>query len=297
MSNLMIGVDGGGTKCKVRVEDADGRLVGQAVSGPANVRLSVEAAWQSIRDALDNALKPLGISWVEPGAYLLQGCFGLAGVEIPEARKAFLSYSHPFTRLELTSDAHIACVGAHHGADGGIIIVGTGAIGYQIQQGKNSRVSGWGFPHDDEGGGAWLGLEAVKLTFQWIDHRVEKSPLVQDIFSYFDDDLNHFVKWSNEATSSDFARLAPLVINHAQQEEVAAIRLLKKAAHAIDRIGHAMFKMQEKPVPCCLIGGVAPFVEPLLNEELRSRLVTRKDEPSVGAILLMHQRMTEVIHD
>ena len=296
MNDLFIGVDGGGTKCKVRVEDAEGQLIGQAVSGPANIRLSVESAWHAINEGLETALKPLGISSFQKNDYRLHGCFGLAGCEVIEAKKTFLNHAHPFADLHLVTDAHIACVGAHHGQDGAIIIIGTGVVGYQVQQNKNSKVSGWGFPHDDEGGGAWLGLEAVKLTFQWLDHRMEKSPLVEDIFAYFNHDLDHLVKWANDAASTDYAKLAPLVINHAQQEEIAAVRLLKKAAHAIDRIDHALVKMQleaEEKLPCCLVGGVAPFIEPLLSEELRGRLVARKDDPSVGAILLIRKMITE----
>ncbi len=62
---------------------------------------------------------------------------------------------------------------------------------------KACRSAAGGFPHDDEGGGAWLGLQAVRLTFQWLDHRLEKAPLMTDVFAYFDNDLNHFVTWAN----------------------------------------------------------------------------------------------------
>lgn len=290
MTDLFIGVDGGGTKCKVRIEDAKGQLLSHAVSGPANICLSVESAWQSIYDGVKNALNPLDISLTNP-TYRFYACLGLAGLEVQEAKNNFLNASHPFTQLHLTTDAHIACVGAHQGQDGAIIIAGTGVVGYQIEQQQTMKVSGWGFPHDDEGGGAWLGLEAIKLTLQWLDHRVEKSPLVEDIFAYFDKDFDHLIKWANfEAKSSDYARLAPIVINHAQQEEVAAVRLLKKAAHEIDRVSHALIKTQKNPeqlLPCCLLGGIAPFIEPFLSEELRERLVVRKEEPSAGAIFMM----------
>lgn len=287
MADLFIGIDGGGSKCKIRVEDARGQLLSQSMSGPANIRLSVDATWRAIYEGLENALKPLNIPLSQSIDYQLHACFGLAGCEMPDARNAFLDHPHPFTSLHLTTDAHIACVGAHHGKEGAIIIVGTGVVGYQIQNKKIMKVGGWGFPHDDVGGGAWLGLEAVTLTFQWLDHRVEKSPLVEDIFAYFNQNMDAFISFANHATSTDYARLAPIVINHAQQEELAAVRILKKAAHAIDRIGHTLIKMQEQPMPCCLMGGIAPFIEPLLSEELHSVLVARKDEPSVGAVLLM----------
>jgi glucosamine kinase len=294
MNDIFIGVDGGATKSKVRIENEEGNLLGQGLGGPANIRLSVDKSWESIYYALDEALKVSHIR-LEDKNYRFHLGLGLAGCEMRGAMDEFLSRPHPFSSIQLTSDAHIACVGAHKGKEGSIIIVGTGAVGYQIQHGKSSRVSGWGFPHDDEGGGAWLGLEAARQTFQWLDHRSEKSPLVEDVYAFFNNDQERFINWANQANSSEFARLAPLVINHSQQEEIAAIRLMKKAAHAIDRIGVALFKAQigDQPLPCSLFGGIAPFIEPWLNNELRACLVPRQADASIGAILMVRHQVEQ----
>ena len=48
---LYLGIDGGGTKCRVRLENAQGTLLAEAVSGAANIATSVEVAQQSIIDA------------------------------------------------------------------------------------------------------------------------------------------------------------------------------------------------------------------------------------------------------
>lgn len=292
--DIFIGVDGGATKSRVRVEDSAGNVLGQGHDGPSNIRLSVDAAWQAIYQAILEALKPANISLDDQANYRFHAGMGLAGCEVLEAYEEFLRRPHPFTTLRVVSDAHAACLGAHSGKDGSIIIVGTGVVGYQVEKGQAAKVSGWGFPHDDLGGGAWLGLEAARLTFQWLDHRAEKSPLVEDVFDFFNKDLEHFVTWANRANSSEFARLAPLVINHSQQEEVAAVRLMKKAAHAVDRVGAALLKMQNNPeqsLPCSLFGGIAPFIEPWLGEDLRAHLVPREADANVGAILLVREHI------
>ncbi len=294
--DIFIGIDGGGSKSKVRIEDCDGNLLGQAVGGPANIRLSVEGAWHSIFSILEEVLQPQGIS-LENKNYRFHAGLGLAGCEVMEAVQAFLKFPHPFSTIELNTDAHIACLGAHKGAEGAIIIVGTGVVGYQVEAGRGMRVSGWGFPHDDEGGGAWLGLEATRLTCQWLDQRAEKSPLVEDIFAYFNQDMEQFVTWANRANSTEFARLAPIVINHSQQEEMAAVRLMKKAAHAIDKVDHALTKMriQKKALPCCLLGGIAPFIESWLSAELRATFVTREGDANAGAILMIRERVKDTL--
>lgn len=291
--DIYIGVDGGGTKSKLRVEDSAGNLLGQAVSGPANIRVSVDGAWRSIYTALDEVLSLHAIS-LEDKQFHFHAGLGLAGCEVKEACQAFLSRPHLFKTIRLMSDAHAVCVGAHHAEDGGIIIVGTGVVGYQIYRGSHSKVGGWGFPHDDEGSGAWLGMQAVRSTFEWLDHRSEKSLLVEDVFAFFNHDIEKLVSFANRATSNDFARLAPLVINHSQQEEIAAVRLMKKAAHAIDRIYHALVKIRDDDnagFSMCLFGGIAPFIEPWLSESLRDCLVHKQADATVGAILLIQQEV------
>jgi glucosamine kinase len=290
--DIFIGIDGGGTQSKVRVENSTGNLLGQAISGPANIRLSVDEAWRSIYTALEKILKPLAISLADKNYHFHAG-LGLAGCEIIEAARAFLNRAHFFKSIQLVSDAHAACIGAHQGEAGAIIIAGTGLIGYQMEAGQSSRVSGWGFPHDDEGGGAWLGLQAIRLTLQWLDQRRKKSPLVEDIFAYFEQDQAKLVAWANDANSSEFARLAPIVINHSQQQEAAAVRLMKKAAYAIDRVAYALKKMRrhQPALPCCLLGGIAPFIEPWLRPELRSTFVARRGDASMGAILMLRQQI------
>lgn len=289
--DIFIGVDGGATKSRVRIENSAGHLLGQGVGGPANISLSVDKSWESIYHALEEALRQTHIR-LDSTDYHFHLGLGLAGCEVPHAVTDFLSRPHQFTTLHLTSDAHVACVGAHQGCDGAIIVVGTGVIGYEIEGGKFTRIGGWGFPHDDEGGGAWLGLEAARLTFQWLDHRVEKSPLVEDVFAFFGHEIETFTTWANRANSTEFARLAPLVINHSQQEEVAAIRLIKKAAHAVDRIGIALMKLQKeraRHLPCSLFGGMAPFIEPWLCDELRGCLVPRQADAAAGAVLMIRE--------
>jgi glucosamine kinase len=292
--DIFIGIDGGATKCKVRIEDSHGKLLGQAVGGPANIRLSVTTAWRSIYTAIEEVLTAQDISLRDKNFSFHVGV-GLAGCEVAEARAKFLNTPHSFHTLHLMTDAHAACIGAHAGKDGAIIIIGTGVIGYEIQDSVGTQVGGWGFPHDDEGGGAWLGLEAVRLTFQAYDLRHEKTPLTEDVFAYFDKDINHFASWANRANSSEFARLAPLVINHCQQKEASAVRLMKKAALAVNRVGAALEKKhahKTHPLPCALFGGISPFIEPWLGEELRTRLVVRQGDANTGAILLVKQFLT-----
>jgi glucosamine kinase len=291
--NIFIGADGGGTKTKIIVEDESGLLLGQARSGPANIRNSVEQAWSSIDLGVKEAMAQAGLKADDKNHRYHIG-LGLAGTEDPVASREFLSRPNFYTTLLLDSDAYAACLGVHECQDGAIIIVGTGVVGYEVFQGKRYVVGGWGFPQGDTGGGAWLGLEAVRLTFRSIDGRVEATPLTKAIFSYFDHDMGKIISWSTKARPVDFASLAPIVIEHIQKEDPHAVELISQAAKEIDEIAWALEKSlphHENPLPCCLLGGVAPFIQTRVGLELKNRIVPRKHDATKGAIYMIRKKV------
>ena len=284
--HFFIGVDGGATKCIVRVEDQAGQLLGRESAGPANIRISVEQAWQSIYAALKKILHPNAIQLENPQYHFHMG-LGLAGCEILSSYDAFINTPHHFKTLKLTSDAHTACLGAHDGKDGTIIIAGTGVVGFQVSAKETHKIAGWGFPHDDEGGGAWMGLEAVKLTLQWLDERIVSSGLTQAIFAHFHEDINELVAWANQANSTAFAQLAPIVITENEKGDDAARTILQRAAHALDKIWVTLQAKQKAELACALIGGISTYLQPYLSERLQERLISPKAPPDVGAVWLV----------
>jgi glucosamine kinase len=293
IKNIFIGADGGGTKTKIIVEDEEGLLLGQARSGPANIRNSVEQAWTSIDAGVKEALTQANIDPTNPD-YRFHIGLGLAGTEDPVASQTFLSRPHFYTTLLLESDAYAACLGVHECQDGAIIIIGTGVVGLEIYQKQNYIVGGWGFPQGDTGGGAWLGLEAVRLTFKNMDGRVEETPLLNAIFSHFDNDAGKIISWSTKARPVDFASLAPIVIEHIQRGDPHALGLIECAAREIDEIAWAMEKRlpeNHSPLPCSLLGGVAPFIQPRVGEALKNRLVPRKHDATKGAIYMIRRKV------
>ena len=59
LDSLFLGVDGGGSGCRVRLVDDYGRELGAGVGGTTNIRSGLEAAWASILGATDTALEGL----------------------------------------------------------------------------------------------------------------------------------------------------------------------------------------------------------------------------------------------
>lgn len=264
--SIYIGVDGGGTQCRLRLENALGVRLGESIGGPANICLSVEKSWASILAALDEALLTANLTQDDPNLEFHAG-LGLAGTESEAALNAFLSQPHGFSTLILRSDAATACLGAHAGCDGAIIIVGTGSIAYAQVAGKIYRAGGEGFPQGDAGGGAWLGYHALQ------------SDLRQIL-------LDSNSRFQQATTPTDYASVAPHVIALAQQGHPSAIFLLKMAGQEINALYFSLIEKIGYTIPIVLLGGIVNFLKPFLCDNLLKNSVSPQYDALHGAIML-----------
>src|ERR1041385_3100084 len=112
---LFVGVDGGGTGCRARIEDANGRLLGTGIGGPAALRIGTERALAEVEKACRAALKEAGLGADALG--MLNAVVGLAGVGRKGAVDQLMQRPHTFHSVVYTHDASIACIGAHSGRD------------------------------------------------------------------------------------------------------------------------------------------------------------------------------------
>ena len=99
------------------------------------------------------------------------------------------------------------------------------------------------------------------------------------------------VVWANQADATQFAQIAPLVINHVKQDTPLALALIQQAALDIDKIGSApKANSVNKTLPC---SGISAFIEPWLGAQLRARLVPRRNDASIGAVLMIRNAARE----
>jgi len=87
-------------------------------------------------------------------------------------------------------------VPAHDGADGGILVVGTGSIGLAVLNGRQHRVGGWGLPLSDEGSGAWIGREVLRRVLMAYDGRLAWTPLLRRVFERHGSASHAIVQWA-----------------------------------------------------------------------------------------------------
>jgi glucosamine kinase len=282
---LFAGVDGGGTGCRARIEDGTGRFLGGGIAGPATLRLGVDRALVEIEKACRVALEEAGLdgnalSSVHAGV-------GLAGVGRKGALEQLVLRPHPFRSVVYAHDATIACIGAHGARDGGIVIVGTGSVGFAVVGGREVRVGGYGFPISDEGSGADLGLHAIRQALLAYDERILGTSLTREVMLRFHNDPFEAVAWMDRATATDYATFAPLVMRHADAGDPVARRIVREAAEHIDELVRRLSDSGASRV--ALLGGLASSMQPWLAPDVQRRLVPVEGDAVDGALHLVRR--------
>lgn len=282
MSGLFLGIDAGGTSCRARLIDESGALFGEGAAGPASARLGVEVVFDAMMAAAREAWVSAGLG---PYAFgQVRAAAGIAGYRREGVAAEFSVRPHPFESLQLTDDGTIACLGAHGGAEGGVVIAGTGSIAYGLRTGRTLRFGGYGFPASDEGSGARLGLAAMEAAFQAIDGRAVPTPLAEALIERFGGRTAAMTQWCDGATPTDYAALAPLVTLHAERGDRIAQLLMEGAGDALASLAAAL-----EAAGCpriALIGGLSGALQPYLPQALARRLAEPLGDALDGALAL-----------
>jgi glucosamine kinase len=282
---LFIGVDGGGTGCRARIEDAEGCLLGTGISGPAALRIGFDRALAEVKKACCAAIEEAGLD--SNALSSVHAAVGLAGVGRKGALDQLMQQPHPFRSVIYAHDATIACIGAHGARDGGIVIVGTGSVGFALVGGREFRIGGYGFPISDEGSGADLGLQAIRLALRAYDERAVGASLTREVMMRFNNDPFDAVAWMDRATATDYASFAPLVIRHADAGDPVARRIVRDAAEQIDELVRRLSECGAPQV--ALLGGLSSSMQPWLAPDVQRRLVPAEGDAVDGALRLVRR--------
>src|SRR5262252_3464432 len=250
---LLLGIDGGGSRCRARLCNISGTTLSEGVAGAANIRLGVEQSFASVLQATIQCMSGAGLS--SRDFERVVACVALAGASEPSQLEAARRHEHPYRLAVFVTDAQAACIGAHGGRDGGIIVIGTGSIGWAELNGRQYQVGGWGWPISDEGSGPWLGCEALRRTLWAHDGRMPWSALPRSLFAKFRSDPHAIVHWMTGASPKDFATFAPEIIEHAADADPVAVELLQLAGAHIDALAQALVRLGADRLS--LVGGLA----------------------------------------
>ncbi|KWH64110.1 ATPase [Burkholderia sp. AU39826] len=280
-----IGIDGGGTGTRAVLADRAGRELAQGRGGPSGLGLGIERAWASIGAACADAFTQAGLAFDWSQCAL--GC-GLAGVNNAAWLAAFRAQA-PLGALAIESDAYTTVVGAHGGAPGLIVALGTGSIAAALDAAGACRIAGgFGFPSGDEASGAWLGVRALAYAQQALDGRVPRDAFAAALLAETGaQDRDALVQWSCDANQTIYARLAPVVFAH--RAHPVARALIAQAGDEIGKMIDALDPQQALPVALC--GGLADALAPAVPARHAARLRAPLDDSAHGALRLALQAL------
>lgn len=285
---FFLGIDGGGSKCKAIVVNANNEILGTGISGPGNPLHGFEQATNSITESAKLALKDAGLEHIKLNA--LNVGIGLAGVNLPILFGQMQAWQHPFKQLFLATDLLVACLGAHQGEDGAVIISGTGSCGFSYVNGHEFMIGAHGFPHGDKGSGAWFGLQAVKQVLLSLDGVVQPSIMNDVVLAKLDcKNDTALVEAIAGKAATYYAQLANLVFDAAEQGDKVALAIVAEGAEYINSIARILWTKQ--PPRMSMIGGLTPRLKPWLDKALQAQLSAPLHAPEFGSVLFARQEL------
>lgn len=305
MPRYYLGVDGGGTNCRVRLADETLATLAEVKAGRSNLQIDDgEPAWKAISDGTRDVFAAAGIDYSKTAD--TYACFGMAGGRMHSAREAFAARPWPFAGVKVFDDIDIAHAGALGGEDGAVIIVGTGSAALAMVAGERYQAGGWGFQIGDQMSGAILGRELVRYSVEAEDGLVEASPLTRAVIDALGGDNQAVMSWSfatdmdlkiisRDGTEgcddaligrapAEFGRLMPLFIEHFDKGDPVAGKLMDLQLSYVDTYV-AWFKARGVD-KMAVVGGFGQRLFPILKDRYGDFVRMPLYEPLHGALLL-----------
>lgn len=238
-----IGIDGGGSATRAVVTNSRREVLGRGEAGPSShYAVGPAAAATACRAAAVAAIKSARDMHEEfsPADINAWG-FGLAGVRREADQELMTTFLHEICDVPfvLETDVVAAHAGAFAGDPGIVVSAGTGAITFGADEfGEQFYADGWGPILGDEGGGYWIGVEALRAICRSLDGRSHPTALAAPVFKMLGvadgGELVQFV-YSEECTRNDIARIAEIVFGLAEEGVAEAVEIRARASALMGR--------------------------------------------------------------
>jgi glucosamine kinase len=272
---IAVGVDAGGTGSRAVVV-RDGAVVERRDLGPINVLLHADAV-----DRLAAAVTEVGAA---------AAGFGLAGLRSAEHARELTAELARRTgaRVAVGDDTDAALAGAFAGRPGIVVIAGTGSgAAGRDAAGRTVRVGGHGFLLGDEGGGYWIGREAVRAALRAADGTGPPTALTAVVERAFGSLAGAEQQVHRHPTERGL--LSRLVTDVAASDDAEARRILAEAAaHLADLADAVRSRLGDLPVAG--VGGIFRCAPVRAAFAERADATEPAEPPELGALRLLDLR-------
>lgn len=239
--DLIIGIDGGGTKTVAWLastpdnwQEALPVVLGRGAAGPANQRAVGPAI---ARSNLDAAIEAAFLDAGLPRMTVAAACLGLAGADRESDRRVVEDWADAARvagRVDVVNDA-VPLLHVPPGTGVGVaLIAGTGSLAWgRNSNSQTARCGGWGYLFGDEGSAFGIGQDVLKAVSAAVDGRGERTRLLTDIISFLNLTSPQEIVtavYSHEVPRAVVANVACLAFSAAGKNDLLAQKILHKAA-------------------------------------------------------------------
>ena len=255
---MLLAIEGGGTKTRILLADAEGRVCAKEAGGPAN-GLYID------RTKYVRELRTL-LGRIKRAAGRAGGCpttAGLAGPMDVGLVKEEVSGAFPNIAFAECGESEIAL--ALYGLDEGIsLVAGTGASCRALgPDGCWVSCGGFGPQFGDEGSGYWIGRLAVSAVMRAQDGRGPETVLDARLLQFFGissvAEIFRLVDRSGHVAGPRVAAFAPCVFEAAREGDGVAKTICSAAGRELGRLvldTARQVAWARGPVPLVLTGGM-----------------------------------------
>ena len=294
-----MGIDGGGSKLRVAIVDANLEASCHSLTAGA-VNPSIvgrDTARERIQEGILRAVRLAKIRRGDIAAVGI-GIAGASNLHSEDWLRETVEPALPSAHIAPSSDLEIALVGAIGQRQGLLILAGTGSAVFGVSaDGKRLQVGGWGYLLGDQGSGFWIGSQLLKHVTETFDTGGQGGLTVLGR-AFLDElrlsDPRDLVAWvyrSETAPPEQIASLAHFVLRCADAGDELAREILRGAArHLAEQLGTVQRRLDDAQAPIAFAGGLLEG-DNWLSRELAKRLAlpsrpAAKYTPVIGAALL-----------
>jgi glucosamine kinase len=291
-----IGVDGGGTRTRAVVLNAEGEEMARVEGGAALADpRDPAAAAVPIAEVARAAAGAAGTTL--PCAALWAGIAGAGRETVRSSVEMALDRLGVARRTHVGTDVEAAFHGAFQDRPGILLVAGTGSVAWgRNEGGQQGRVGGWGSLLGDEGSGYAIGLESLRRVARNADGRGPETQLREAILTHLGlDGVDALVSWTAEAEKGEVAALVPVVVDSSRRGDAVAGEILVQAVEELS--GHVLTLLANlgpwrQPPRVSLSGGLLSSGGPLRRamevaiSEQRLPLLEQDPDAALGAAWL-----------
>ncbi|MGH9882933.1 MAG: N-acetylglucosamine kinase, partial [Pyrinomonadaceae bacterium] len=298
---IILAVDGGGSRTRCLAIDRSGQVVGESISGPSNhLLIDRDVVKQSLSDAIDQPLTHDGVNRAD----VVCLSAGLAGVDFDGTGAAEMEgvlRELGYENLVINGDMIIAHAGALGLKAGVIALAGTGSVILGVgTNGERVKVGGWGPIYGDEGSAYRIGQMALRAAASAYDGRGPETALTARLLralglAQFRETVSRVYLEGMEPR--EIAALSRVAYEVAEAGDEVARSLFFRAGEELAEGVEAAIRqlgLSQDEVSVSYQGSVLEscqllrerFVETLRRQEPKCRVLPPRFEPVIGAYLL-----------